>query len=59
MQKEKVEKKHSKFNLKSYLRGVIRPGEAIEAYRYQVYGGQQQKERQTEKTIKDPKNFAR
>ena len=31
----------------------------METYRYQFYGVQQQKERQTEKTTKKPQRFAR
>ena len=34
-------------NWNLYLGGVIRPGEAIETYHAQIYGGQQQKESQT------------
>ena len=39
--------KQTAMNWNLYLVGVILPGEAIETYRYQLYGGQKEKERQT------------
>ena len=39
--------KQTAMNWNLYLGGVVFPGEAIETYHYQVYGGQQDKERQT------------
>ena len=39
--------KQTAINWNLYLGGVIRPEEAIEIYHYQVYEGQERKERQT------------
>ena len=44
--------KQTGINWNLYLGGVIRPGELIATYRYQVYGGQQQEERKSLKNNK-------